>query len=205
MTTPTLYSRHKKFQGLLKFFMILLLLNIPIAFAFHLLRNNAQVQLTMSETFPVYHLGKLIMLSAQFLLSIFGYDSVLLFDKTIYHYGVFSLQISGGVQTFIGFSCLGLGVMWIFASLIIAWPGSVKTKLTYILSGLIIIFLLNVMRMSYLTWVGRDGTNFTSKTVSFFGIGNYDHHDLFNFFIYIVIFILFILWIEVFSKIKTNS
>jgi len=178
---------------------------MPAFIFFSLLRSSSEIQLSLSESFPIYHLGKLIMISAQKMLSIIGYQSTLVFDKNIYHYGVFSLQIPGGIQTFIGFSCLGLGVMWVFTSLIVAWPGRVKIKLPYILSGLFTIFILNVMRMTYLTWIGRDGTNFTTKTYSLLGIGPYDHHDLFNFFIYIVIFLLFILWIEVFSKIKPKQ
>ena len=196
------YRWQTEFKGLLKFFLILLLLNIPIALTFHLLRSSSKVQLIISESFPVYHLGKLIMLSAQSLLAMLGYDSILLFDKGIYHYGVFSLQIVGGIQTFIGFSCLGLGVMWVYTTLIVSWPGRVRIKIPYILSGILIIFILNVIRMTYLTWIGRDGTNFTTKSYSLLGFGHYDHHDLFNFFIYVVIFLLFILWTEIFSKIK---
>jgi hypothetical protein len=70
----------------------------------------------------------------------------------------------------------------------------------YILIGLTIIFILNVLRMSYLTWYGRSGLVVTDKNLSFFGIFKFDHHELFNFFIYIVIFALFILWVEVFGK-----
>jgi exosortase/archaeosortase family protein len=143
------------------------------------------------------------MKSSQLLLSMVGYDSSLTYDTAIYQYGVFSLQIAGGVQTFIGFSCLGLGVSWVFATLIISGQGRVISKSIYILSGILIIFILNVCRMSYLTWLGRDGTLFTNKTISFLGIGKFDHHDLFNIFIYIVIIILFILWVEVFSKNKS--
>ena len=154
----------------------------------------------MSVSFPVYHLGKLIMVSAQSLLSLFGYHVNLVFETNIYHYGVFAFQVGKEVKIFLGFSCLGLGVMWVFTSLIISWTGRILAKTVYILSGLIIIFCLNVSRKTNLTWISRDGTNFDSKTFSIFGNGNYTHHDLFNFFIYIVIFLLFILWVEVFAK-----
>jgi exosortase/archaeosortase family protein len=187
------------------FILKLTLLNLPLFIAFKLLRSNPNIQTTVSETFPVYHLAKLIMTSAQALLSMIGYNASLVYDTTIYHYGVFSLQIAGGVQTFIGFSCLGLGVSWVFASLIISSQGRAIAKTIYVILGILIIFVMNVIRMSFLTWSGRDGLLFTNKTISFFGIAKIDHHDLFNIFIYIVIFLLFILWVEVFSKKKSHK
>lgn len=185
------------------FVLKLLLLNFPALIILKILRSSPGVQATISETFPVFHLAKLIMTSSRELLSLIGYNATLVFDKSIYHYGVFSLQIPGGVQTFIGFSCLGLGVSWVFATLIISGPGRKMMKTIYIFLGILIIFVLNVFRMGYLTWLGRDGTLFTNKTISVFGIWKLDHHDLFNIFIYIIILLLFILWIEVFSQKKS--
>jgi exosortase/archaeosortase family protein len=182
----------------------LLLLNIPLFIAFTLLRSNPAVQVAVSESFPAYHLAKLIMSSTQGLLSIFGYQASLVYDTAIYYYGVFSLQIPGGVQTFIAFSCLGMGVSWVFATLIISSQGRALAKTIYILAGIIIIFILNVFRMTYLTWSGRNGDLFTNNTISFFGLGTLNHHDLFNIFIYIVIILLFILWTEVYSQKKSH-
>jgi len=184
----------------LQFLIKLGLLTLPALLFFSILRSNSVIQAKLSESFPIYHFSRLIMISAQKILLMIGYDATLAFNRAIYHYPVFSLQIQGGIQTFIGFSCLGLGVMWVFISLIISWPGKIKAKIIFIISGLLMIFTLNVIRMAYLTWLGKDGILFTNKTISFLGIHKYDHHDLFNFFIYIIIFILFILWIEVFSK-----
>jgi len=191
-----------KYHSFIKFALNLGILTLPALLLLSILRSNPSIQSTMSLSFPVYHLGKIMMVCAQEVLAILGYYANLTFETNIYHYGVFALQIGTGVKVFLGFSCLGLGVMLVYTALIIAWPGRIKIKIPYILLGLILIFALNVTRMSYLTWLSRDGTNFTSKTFSFLGIGKYDHHDLFNFFIYIVIFLLFILWVEVFSKIK---
>jgi exosortase/archaeosortase family protein len=180
------------------------LLTLPVIVFFSFLRSKPGIQLFVSESFPVYHLGKLIMTSAHKVLSIAGYQSTLLFDRTIYHYGVFSLQITGGVRTFIGFSCLGLGVTWVFIAMIISLQGKALRKIIYIIIGSTLIFILNVARMSYLTWLGRNGKAFTDIYISFFGIGKINHHDLFNIFIYIIIFLLFILWTEVFSQKKVK-
>ena len=194
-----------KYHAFIKFALNLGILTLPALLLLSILRSNPSVQSTMSLSFPVYHLGKIMMISAQALLGLLGFIANLTFETNIYHYGVFALQIGTGVKVFLGFSCLGLGVMLVYTALIIAWPGRIKIKIPYILLGLMLIFALNVLRMSYLTWLSRDGTNFANKTISIFGIRKYDHHDLFNFFIYIVIFLLFILWVEVFSKIKPGQ
>lgn len=182
----------------------LLLLNIPLFIIFTLLRSTPSIQVAVSESFPAYHVAKLIMTSAQWLLSMFGYNATLEYDTAIYYYNVFSLQIAGGVQTFIAFSCLGLGVSWVFATLIISSKGSAPKKTIFVMAGIIFIFVLNVIRMSYLTWSGRNGIMFTTNTISFFGLAELNHHDLFNIFIYIVIILLFILWVEVYSEKKSH-
>jgi len=187
-------------HGVLVFFLKVALLTFPAMILFTLLRSKPAVQTFVSEHFPVYHLAKVIMLSAQKVLLIMGYPSRFVYDMTIYHYGVFSLQINNGTRTFIGFSCLGIGVSWVFVSFIIAMSGRMITKSIYILSGILLIFILNVLRMSYLTWLGRDGSNFTEKTISIIGLIKMDHHAIFNLFIYIVTFALIVLWVEVFSK-----
>lgn len=90
--------------------------------------------------------------------------------------------------------------MLVYSALIISWPGRIANKIPYVLLGITMIFILNVSRMAYLTWLSRDGTSFANKTFSLFGISRFDHHDLFNYFIYAIILFLFILWIERFSK-----
>lgn len=192
-----------KYHPFIKFALNLGILTLPALLLLSIFRSNPFVQSALSISFPVYHLGKIMMISAQALLGQLGYIANLTFETNIYHYGVFALQVGTGVKVFLGFSCLGLGVMLVYTALIMAWPGKIQIKIPYVLLGLILIFALNVSRMAYLTWLSRDGTNFANKTISILGIRKYDHHDLFNFFIYIVIFLLFILWIEVFSKIKS--
>ncbi|MEI7982979.1 MAG: hypothetical protein WCI71_15115 [Bacteroidota bacterium] len=106
MKTIALFTKNLIQNGFFIFLAKVLVWNVPLAIIFQLLRSNEQVQKTVSESFPVYHIGKLIMISSQLLLSAIGFHSTLVFNKTIYHYSVFSLQIDGGLQTFIGFSCL---------------------------------------------------------------------------------------------------
>jgi exosortase/archaeosortase family protein len=193
-------SLSKKYKEPIWFITKMILFTIPLFIVFSILRSKPGIQASISESFPVYDFSKFLMVCSRNLLLLFHYDTSFVFTKNIYHYGVFAIQIKGGVQTFIGFSCLGIGLMWIFMVLIIAFSGNWKYKLFYILSGIILIQALNVLRISYLTWLGRNGESFDTKRLSIFGLVHLDHHALFNLFIYIVIFFLFILWGEVFSK-----
>jgi len=144
----------------------------------------------------VYHLSKAIIIGAKIFLATVGYQTIIVFTNDIYHYGVFSINIIGGFPVFIGFSCLGLTIMWFYSTVIIASQGKVIVKALYILLGIFVIQILNVLRMSYLTWLLRDGTKRNFPEFSFLDTIKFDHHDLFNFLIYTVVFILIVFWFE---------
>ena len=136
------------------------------------------------------------MIGAKIFLDTVGYQTIIVFTNDIYHYGVFSINIIGGDPVFIGFSCLGLTMMWFYSTVIIASQGKVIVKALYILSGILIIQILNVLRMSYLAWLLRDGTKRNFSEFSVLDSITFDHHDLFNLLIYIVVFILIVFWFE---------
>ena len=175
---------------------MLIVYNIPIFILFTLLRSNPSVQQWVSTSFPVYHLSKAIMIGAKLLLSIAGYQTLLVFSHTLYHYSVFSIQITGGTPVFIGFSCLGLSIIWFFSTIIIASKGRIALKFLYITGGILLIQILNIFRMCYLTWLLRDGTKTSFPEITLFGLVTFDHHDIFNYFIYLIVFLLIILWFE---------
>ena len=189
-------AQNTQLNTILVYLIKLIILNVPIFILFSLLRSNPAIQQWVSTSFPVYHLSKAIMFGAKIILSITGYQTVLEFTQSIYHYGVFSIQIIGGSPVFIGFSCLGLAISWFFSTIIIASKGRVFIKIFYILAGIILIQILNIFRMSYLTWLLRDGIITTFPHFSLFDSITFDHHDIFNYFIYLVVFFLIIFWFE---------
>lgn len=174
----------------------LFILIAPAALAFTLLRSNPAIQQWVSVSFPVYHLAYLVMHSSSWLLSMAGFENELLFTSEVYRYPVFLMKLIGGSSIFIGYSCLGIGVMWFFSAVILASKGRGKIKAAYILIGIFIIQLLNILRMSYLAWLLRDNPNSSLKEYSFFDSIRFDHHDAFNILIYIIVFIMIILWFE---------
>jgi exosortase/archaeosortase family protein len=84
------------------------------------------------------------------------------------------------------YSCLGLGVMSFFCAFVIAYPKKLKAKLIFLISGIIIIQILNVIRFVVLAifWDKNEDTQIV------------DHHTLFNILIYIIIAISLYIWIK---------
>jgi exosortase/archaeosortase family protein len=83
------------------------------------------------------------------------------------------------------YSCLGLGVISFFTAFVIAYPKKLKAKLLFILAGILVIELLNVLRFVLLAlfWNKQRG-----QIV--------DHHTIFNILIYIIIGISLYFWVK---------
>jgi len=85
----------------------------------------------------------------------------------------------------IAYDCLGLAVMSFFAALVIAFPKKLKQKLFFLICGLVVFQLLNIVRFVLLAlfWKSTKGIIL-------------DHHTIFNIIIYILIAISLYLWIK---------
>jgi exosortase/archaeosortase family protein len=95
------------------------------------------------------------------------------------------LLVAGRGMLQVVYSCLGLGVMSFFAAFVIAYPKKLKTKLIFLISGLIIIQLLNILRFVLLAilWDKKQGMIV-------------DHHTIFNVVIYVIIIISLYFWVK---------
>lgn len=91
--------------------------------------------------------------------------------------------------------CNGLSVIILFISFIIAFSGKIKETILFIISGSLIIHILNVCRIALLCYL----------------MFHYPKHEhllhgvLFPLFIYGVVFILWIIWVNKFSKYATKA
>jgi exosortase/archaeosortase family protein len=83
------------------------------------------------------------------------------------------------------YSCLGLGVMSFFVAFVIAYPKNLKSKLIFLVTGLICIQALNILRFVLLAL-------FWDKKSSMI----LDHHTIFNIAIYIIIAISLYFWVK---------
>jgi exosortase/archaeosortase family protein len=83
------------------------------------------------------------------------------------------------------YSCLGLGVISFFAAFVIAYPKKLKPKLLFLVTGILVIELLNIVRFVLLAlfWNKQKGLIL-------------DHHTIFNIIIYIIIAISIYFWVK---------
>lgn len=88
----------------------------------------------------------------------------------------------------VNYSCLGLGVMSFFAAFVIAFPAQLKSKIKLFVIGMVMIYVLNVLRIAglgvLLGYFESQRSNFTY------------HHEIFNIIVYLCIFALLYFWIK---------
>ncbi|MFN3916260.1 MAG: exosortase X [Flavobacteriales bacterium] len=121
--------------------------------------------------------------SSKFLLETFGYN--------VYTEGrVIGANNSSGL--FVGDNCNALVLIALFVGFILAYPGTIKRKVVYIMVGTFSIFLLNVLRISALCAIDTYSRAWTE----------FNHSYTFNFLVYGYIFLLWYLWAERFSGVK---
>lgn len=151
----------------------------------------------VSDNFLIYHIDiykdiwafnyhiflKALQWSSIGVLEAMGYELV---------HGYNSLAILGSYGVIIGNPCVGFGLTYGFASLIIAYPGPLKSKLWFIPLGALLILAINTTRVVFLA-----KQTFASGTFV-----QMEAHDLFNNLIYIVIFILWVVWVQFILKKK---
>jgi len=90
----------------------------------------------------------------------------------------------------VGASCNGLELLVLYALFIICYPGRWKYKIPFILIGLILIHLLNILRNYWLTLMSLNHSSWYEVS----------HRYLFIFMVYGFIFSLWMLWAIKFSK-----
>jgi len=97
----------------------------------------------------------------------------------------YELLVAGHSIIQVVYSCLGLGVISFFAAFVLAYPKPLKSKLIFIVAGILVIEMLNVLRFILLAlfWTKRDAQIM-------------DHHTLFNITIYIIIAISLYFWVK---------
>ncbi len=94
------------------------------------------------------------------------------------------VHLKEGGTIFISFSCLGIKVMLVYISMILAYPG--KRKLLFLFSGLFMIHMLNVSRMVALLFMLLHHER--NKA--------YIAHDIFNYGAYVIILLFLYLYIK---------
>lgn len=107
------------------------------------------------------------------LLGIFGYDIIAQPD--------FRVRVAGGRAVLIAMDCVGYGVSSFWIAYIVANPGKLAYKLKWVIGGLLLLWLINVVRIALFLLSVNGGWPMP------LGI---DHHTWFNICAYIAIFIM---------------
>lgn len=108
-----------------------------------------------------------------------------------YYPDVFPHRISGN-EAGIRFApqCLGITLMCVYASFIYFTGKSFLKKANYILIGILVINVLNIMRFVFLyVFMAQKSVTITNKLI----------HDFYNVIVYFFVFLLWVIWIEKFS------
>lgn len=124
-----------------------------------------------------------ITLFSEILLRIFGYDAIS-YDNVI--------QIIGTRGIILEMGCWAIDLMALFTGFIIACPGKVISKIWFIISGVILIHILNIIRIAALCIVQLCCPAYL----------DFNHHILFKSIVYLCIFVFWILWIKYFVNRK---
>ncbi|MBU6123390.1 exosortase X [Hymenobacter siberiensis] len=100
--------------------------------------------------------------------------------------GLNLVLMSGEPSVIVGAPCNGLVLYALFGGFILAFPGSWRRKVWFIPSGMLLIWVLNVLRVAALAV----NHHYSHETVAF------NHHFTFTFVVYGVIFGLWMFWVR---------
>ena len=106
--------------------------------------------------------------------------------------GVVGIDGSHGVL--IGYPCNGLELFALFTGFVVAFPGSVKSKLWFIPLGILLIHLLNIIRVIALTLLAYKAPEYL----------DFNHTYTFTILVYSVVFILWMIWALKISKVQVQ-
>lgn len=134
----------------------------------------------------------LVAKQSESLLNTFGYNA-----KVLPHPDEPSMKVivNGNYLARVIEGCNGISIIILFLSFIVAFSGRFKTTFFYILSGSVLIFVVNLLRIVLLT-------------IGLYHYPEYEdilHTVIFPGIIYGMVFLLWIFWVNRFSKLIKNN
>ncbi|MDB5268243.1 MAG: hypothetical protein JWP58_1283 [Hymenobacter sp.] len=106
------------------------------------------------------------------------------FDAAVSPQNPYLLLMGGHPSVIVGIPCNGLVLYALFGGFVLAFPGPWRRKLWFIPAGMVLIWILNVVRVSALAI----NQHYAHQSVDF------NHHYTFTFVVYGCIFGLWMLW-----------
>lgn len=178
----------KKYKLVIKFILTFL-------FVYGVLAVCYAVYLHYSDGFKYYpdYLTNLVANQCKALLNTLGYNA-----KVIPHPNEASIKlfINQKYLARVIEGCNAVSVIILFLSFVVAFSGNFKSTVLYILFGSVLIYVVNVLRIVFLT-------------IGLYHFPQYEHllHNIvFPVIIYGIVFLLWIFWVKTFSIVtKTNA
>jgi exosortase/archaeosortase family protein len=102
------------------------------------------------------------------ILNLLGYQTKTASDQML---------VAGHNIVYVGYDCLGFGVMCFFTAFVLTYPGIFKIRLLFLVTGLICIQLINLARFVILSLYWHPSNSVYLS----------DHHTIFNIIVYILI------------------
>ncbi|HMO61652.1 MAG TPA: archaeosortase/exosortase family protein [Ferruginibacter sp.] len=124
----------------------------------------------------VHGLRRMLLNGSRLILSVFGYEASI--------ENMYDLRLKGGSRVHMVYSCLGIGLLSFWLAFIYANAIGFRKSLLWMTSGVFMICLLNIARVSLLL---------LSNNYRWGLFRNVNHHTMFNIAVYILIF--FMMWI----------
>lgn len=173
-----------KYKSVIRFILTFLLVYmfLSVVYKFYLQFSDG------SKFYPDY-VTNLVSKQTESLLNTLGYQTML-----ASHSDVSSIQVylKGDYVGYIVEGCNSISVIILFVSFIIAFSGKLKTTLFYVLSGSVLIYVVNLLRI----------------VILILGLYHYPeqadvmHSVVFPAIIYGMVFLLWVFWVNRFSKLN---
>lgn len=144
-----------------------------------------------SKSYPDY-MTHLVAKQSESLLNATGYQALVLRHP---NEPSMKLMLNGEYIARVIEGCNSISVIALFVSFIVAFSGKLKETILFILSGSVLIYSINVLRIAVLS-------------VSMYNFPYYSgvlHSVVFPGIIYGMVFLLWMLWVKRFSKLKKNG
>jgi exosortase/archaeosortase family protein len=135
--------------------------------------------------------------STSLLLTLSGVPHNIGYDKAAVQYFIHITETN--YLLYLWIPCLGLTLMYVYASLIVAFPGTWLRKLAFILGGWLTIQVLNILRLfgiSLLLANDHSGNDYLARS-NWIVI---NHEDVFNYFVIFLIFMMFVVFARKLGK-----
>ena len=172
-----------KYKSVIKFILTFLLVYIGLSVVYKIYLNAS----INSQYYPDY-VTNLVAYQSEALLNTIGYDA-----KVIKHPDEPSMKLlfEGKYIARIIEGCNAISVIILFMAFVIAFSGKLKTTILFLLSGSVLIYVVNLVRIVILAY-GLYHYPWRSEIL---------HSVIFPAIIYGIVFLLWMLWVNRFSNI----